>query len=312
MTTSGNVNFVQTRNQIIRAALQKCRVAADGEEISAEMLESAQNSLNSIIKNLSTRGFHLWKLAEGTIFTQKGRAKYLVGKDSHLATDELHENRLKFAAYEGNKEFYLLWGDFPQIGDHIGICINYCCVFWASVMEVNGDKVIVDKPLPECVCSGAVVYYFRNQISRPLKILSMRRSDCCGYEMPLNQLERKTYFELPNKCSEGTPLQFYYDPKLGNGELYLWPAPDCDGLRLDFTYEQEFDIFESSKNTADFPQEWIEPLKWLLAYDLSYNYGLSESERQLLKAQADEKLLQAEQFDGEVGSIYVQPYGGDY
>lgn len=312
MATSGNVNFTQTRNQIIRGALQKCRVAADGEEISAEMLETAQNSLNSIIKNLSTQGFHLWKLAEGSIFTEKGRAKYLVGPQAALATDELHENRLKFAAYEGNKEFYLLWNGMPEAGDHIGICINYCCTFWAKVEKIDGDKVFIDRVLPDCVCSGAVVYYFKNKITRPLKILSMRRADCCGYEIPLNNLERKSYFDLPNKNSEGTPLQFFYDPKLNNGELYLWPAPDCDGIRLDFTYEQEFDIFESSKNTADFPQEWIDPLKWLLAYDLSYNYGLSESERQLLKAQADEKLQQAERFDGEVGSIYVQPYGGGY
>ena len=45
-------DFELTRNEIVRAAYEDCRVAIDGEELSAEQLTKGIKKLNAILKHL--------------------------------------------------------------------------------------------------------------------------------------------------------------------------------------------------------------------------------------------------------------------
>lgn len=309
MTTSGNTNFVQTRNDIIREAYLKCRVAAEGEPVTAEMFTTAQRNLNSIIKFWQTQGYHLWKLKEGVLFTEAGKVRYRLGAESKdRAVADFKENRVLYPIYEGNNEFYLKWAEMPEAGDNIGIVINSNRIFWTKVSETDGQKVRVEDYIPACTACGAKVYFYNQPMGRPLKIMQARRADVFGNEIEMQLLEREQYFKLVNKEMCSTPLNFYYDPQLPDGFLYLYPAPIDNGWMIKFTYQQPFDIFDASKNTADIPQEWIEPLIWELAYRLSPNCGLPLEEREWLKQQAAETLEQAKNFDAEEGSFYIQ-YG---
>lgn len=308
MTTSGNTDFIQTRNEIIKEALLKCRVAAEGEPVSAEMMATGQRNLNSIMKFWQTQGYHLWKIKEGVLFTEPGKYKYCLGNGKDRVVADFKENRTLYQIYEGNKEFYLQWEEMPIVGDEIGIVLNSSCIFWTKVASVEDKKVTVENYIPSCVGCGAKVFYYNQTLGRPLKIMQARRADVWGTEIDMRLLEREQYFKLVNKESCSTPLNFYYDPQLPDGFLYLYPAPATNGWMIKFTYQQPFDIFEASKNTADISEEWIEPLTWELAYRMAPNYGLPLEEREWLKQQAIETLEQAKNFDAEEGSFYLQ-YG---
>ena len=64
MTSSNITKFEQTRNEIVRAAYENCRVAIDGEELTAEQMQKGVRELKSLLKFWQSQGFHMWKLGE--------------------------------------------------------------------------------------------------------------------------------------------------------------------------------------------------------------------------------------------------------
>lgn len=296
--------FEQTRNEIVRAALLKCRVGAVGETLSSEDLLASARELNAIMKFWQTQGFHIWKLPEAILFLRKGQNTYKLGTDEVYCTTELKETKLAIEAYKSQNSIFL--ETLPEVGDKI--CITLCCggIFCTKVADIVNDVVILEESLPNNVCECAKVYYYKNNISKPLKILQARKEED-GSTVPMNFLEQEQFFKLVNYKEEGTPLNYSYMPKIDHGELKIWHAPTNNRTIMRFIYEQEFDVFEVSKDQPDLPSEWIEPLTWELAYRMSANYGLGLEEREWLKAQAKETLEQAKRFDQETGSFYCYP-----
>lgn len=309
MATSGKTNFNQTRNEIIKAALLKCRVTAEGEDETAEMIKTGTRELNSIIKFWQAQGYHLWKTPEAYIFLEHGKDVYKLGTDGDLATEEVNKTKLAFHAYKGTNQIYLM--NTPAVGDYIGIEMPVG-LWWSTVAEVDDHVVTLADLLPCNACPCAKVFYFTKKISRPLKILEAKRVNLDGYGIPMNALEREQFFKLTK--SHGVPLNYNYTPTNDLGTLSIWPTPLRTDHYIKIIYEQAFDVFENSKDSPDVAQEWIEPLTWELAYRMAANFGLDIQEREWLKAQAKETLEDAKRFDAEVGSFYLQlaQYGGAY
>lgn len=295
--------FERTRNQIITAAFLKCRVGAAGEDLQAEEMVVGSRELNSIIKFWQTQGFHIWKLPEAVLFLRKGQNTYKLGTDEVYCASEVNETHLKFHAYKEQNEIYL--DKQPKVGDKIGITLVCGGIFFTEVVSV-GDIVTLKDKLPNDACECGKVYYFSKNIGKPLKIIQARREND-GSNIPMNFLEQEQFFKLVNYEEQGAPLNYSYMPKIDHGELKVWHTPDNNHTLMRFIYEQEFDIFENSKDLPDIPDEWVEPLTWELAYKLSANYGLGLDERNWLKEQAKEALEQAKRFDQETGSIYISP-----
>lgn len=295
--------FEQTRNEIVKFALLKCRVGAVGEDLSSEDMLNGAREANSILKFWQTQGYHIWKLPEATLFLEKGKDTYRLGKDA-ICSSEVNETRLKYRAYEGQNEIYL--EDTPKEGDYVGITLVCGGIFFTNISQVENSKITLNQSLPKEACPCAKVYYFTNLISKPLKILQARR-ELDNSQVPMTFLEQEQFFKLVDFNQLGTPLNYSYMPKIDYGELKIWHAPDNSRTKIRFIYEQEFDVFEVSKDIPDLPAEWIEPLEWELAYRLSANYGLDINEREWIKAQAKETLEQAKRFDQETGSFYIYP-----
>lgn len=300
---SGNTKFEQTRNEIVKSALLKCRVGAYGEDLSAEDMLNGARELNSILKFWQTQGFHIWKLPEATLFLEKGKDTYKLGTDEVFCSSEMKETRLKYEAYEGQNKIYV--EDTPEVGDKIGVTLACGNIFFSTVTAVDDSCITLNDKLLQNTCPCAKVYYYTKGISKPLKILQAKR-ELDGSMIPMNYLEQEQFFKLVGN-DEGAPLNYTYMPKIDFGELKVWHKPDNSHTVMKIIYEQEFDVFEVSKDTQDLPAEWIEPLVWELAYRVSANYGLGLEEREWLKAQAKETLEQAKRFDQETGSFYIYP-----
>lgn len=299
-----SVKFNQTRNEIAKAALSKCRIGGVGEEVSAEEINICVRELNAIMKFWQTQGFHIWKLPEATLFLRKGQDTYELGTDSVYCGSDIKETSLKFEAFKNQTQIYL--NDLPNVGDRLGITMVCGEIFLTKVKEINEYLITLEDALPNKACCCSKVYYFSENISKPLKIMQARR-ELDGSIVPMNYLEQEQFFKLVNYSENGTPLNYTYMPKIDTGTLKIWHAPDNSHTMMKFVYEQEFEVFEVSKDSPDIPYEWIEPLTWELAYRISANFGLGLDEREWLKAQAKETLEQAKRFDQETGSIYLYP-----
>lgn len=145
---------------------------------------------------------------------------------------------------------------------------------------------------------------------RALRVLDVRyRRD--GIDVPMTMMSRQEYFDQPNKTtSPSLPVNFYFDPRVANGTLYLWPAPSAAvaaDYTIHLTYVRFLDIFTATNQTLDLPQQWIEPITWNLAKRLSTQYPVNDPN--LMKAvwaQADETYAMLRQWDNEPASLFMQ------
>lgn len=109
---------------------------------------------------------------------------------------------------------------------------------------------------------------------RPYRIIEARYRDANGRDLPMHELTRSEYYDLPIKTTPGTPTQWYYDPQVSTGTLYVWPvmaAPTTETIQ--FTYQRVFEDIDNPANDLDIPQEWTEMVVYNLADLLLDVYG---------------------------------------
>ena len=90
--------------------------------------------------------------------------------------------------------------------------------------------------------------------------------------MPLVELDRKTYFGIPDRTTAGAPTNYFYDPQLV-GVLYLWPVlADVTGYTLSAHYRKRLASSLLSTDTLSIPPQWMRALKLQLALSRSVLY----------------------------------------
>ena len=126
-------------------------------------------------------------------------------------------------------------------------------------------------------------------LQRPLKVHGATRRDSSGNEVPLIPISRSDYLRLTNKSSTGSVVQYFYDPQRANGELFVWPTPSTgvtDKVCLDVDRIIEDAGTDGSTLTLDIPTDWINAVKYGLAFRIADEYGMSISEQDMLAKKA--------------------------
>jgi len=146
----------------------------------------------------------------------------------------------------------------------------------------------------------------------PMRIPSVRRRNSSGYDVPLRELSRQEYYDIPNKnASPSVLVAFYFDPQVDAGLLYVWPAPDSNAATeytLQVTCQRRISDIDNSNDPLDMPQEWLDPVIWMLADDLETEYPVNDPRLAMkieTKAASGKQVL--DYWDTEGASIYMQP-----
>lgn len=149
-------------------------------------------------------------------------------------------------------------------------------------------------------------------IQAPLKVVQAWSRDANSMEtdIPMNIYTQYNYNLLSTKINQGYPVHFWYQPLNQAGTITLWPAPDAYSAQFRsvfFVYQRAFDQFDSTTDTPDFPQVWLEPLIYSLAHRLAPEFGLPLSEQDKLNELANQLITNALSFGTEEGSFFIQP-----
>jgi len=320
--------MARTRNDIINRALTIIGAKAADEDAQDHDVELAAEALDDLIKMWQASGAHLWSRNSATLFLQPAQVRYRIGPTpnadgsftdspdaateeftiSSLAADMPQSSRvvtlgpLSATAHSSVREI--------AVGDHIGIAKPGGGFFWTTVKTVKPQILIADTAgVPELLESGARVFYFAKKIGKALRIPDARRQQGAPpfqAEIEMVQLGRIDYLNLPNKQTAGTPVQFYYDPKRFNGDLFIWPAPVKVNEYINFTYYKPLDIFDDADDDADFPNEWILALKYNLAMNISGDImgGIEPAPR--VVAMAEDFYRRALEFDQGDAPVFFQ------
>mgnify|MGYP001198612519 CR=1 FL=1 len=78
MATSANTSYESNRDNLIKAALRKCGVLAEGEAPSTESYTNGTQALNNIVLRFATLGMPLWKRIEQTVTIVAGTKDYTI------------------------------------------------------------------------------------------------------------------------------------------------------------------------------------------------------------------------------------------
>lgn len=155
-------------------------------------------------------------------------------------------------------------------------------------------------------------------VTAPMKIIQAWYKNTSDYDTPITLITRDAYNLLPNKAQQGVTTQLYYSTP-GNltggtggemfGTIYLYLTPDAEMANnvIYFVGQKQFQDFDAAANQPDFPSYWINALKWMLADQLSYEYGVPLAERAMISKKAEQHRLRALSFGTEEGSLYITP-----
>jgi len=147
-----------------------------------------------------------------------------------------------------------------------------------------------------CVMDGVT-----NVIGRPLGIVEARSRTTGGNELPLVSLSRDEYMSLPMKSSTGPTTQYYYDPQMTDGVLYVWPVETDLTNVLVFTARIPIRSFRYLSDLPDFPQEWFDALHFNLALRMAPAFKIDAKQYGMIKEQAAITIADANDFDREQG-----------
>ena len=312
MARSGSTNFIVTRDDIIKYALQDIGVITGlGSNPTAEQITHAAWKLNVMVKKDMTQGLHLWALTEGTLFLVDGQESYSLGVGGDPATSSYVKTELSSDGAAGSLTIDVDSITGISSGHAIGVELDDGTLHWTTVNGAPaGTTVTLTVALASVASIDNHVYAYNTIIEKPLRILkeTVRIELGSGAEMPVTLVSRAEYVQLSDKSTTGKCNQVYYDPQYGAlGTLYAWPT--CDDVKdvLHFTFERTLQDFDAATDNPDFPIEATDYLVKGLRYELAGAYGVPGPRRQELRDEAREARDDWLDWDSENSSVFLQP-----
>ncbi len=139
-----------------------------------------------------------------------------------------------------------------------------------------------------------------------IEMANVRKIIDGGDETPMRMISRAEYMNLP-KNNSGEPVAVYFERRLDNAVLYVWPKPDANADTMKFSTKQYIEDFDQASNNPYFPLEWIEAIVYNLAVRLAPKYEVRGADLQLLTNMAIGFLNEAEYSDMPQDSLYLGP-----
>jgi hypothetical protein len=109
---------------------------------------------------------------------------------------------------------------------------------------------------------------------RPYRIVDVRYRNTDANDLPMTELTRQEYYDLPDKTSNGTPTSWYFDPQRATTAIYVWPLPSSvttETLRI--THQRRMEDIDDVDNEIDVDQEHLSTVGYNLAARLADDYG---------------------------------------
>lgn len=330
MASSGVVTFRTTRDGLINGALRLCS-AIDPENTAGattSQITNAAEALNMLVKQWEAKGLQLWERRYGVVFPQKSQPVFVLGSpgpagdhaclSTPLGEGGFVQTTLTAAAAANATTITVttLSSNFsvgvPVITMattyNIGIALDSGVVHWTTINGApSGTTVVLTTGLASAAASGNTVYCYQTKLMRPLRVLDAFVRQVGGNDIPVRKITREQYNRFGAKTSASYPTQFYYDPQVNSGNLYVYPEFSGGTSPLYIEFEKPIDDFSASGDDFDLPQEWGNALKYNLALLIAPEYDVPDSKFKQLQYLATTAFDLVDGYDQEDGSVFFGP-----
>lgn len=135
---------------------------------------------------------------------------------------------------------------------------------------------------------------------KPLRLLEVRYSDTNDREIPMTEMTRTEYFELPIKTSRGVPTNYWFDGDGSSYTLYVWPVlASATTETVEFTYQRKIEDIDNLANNIDIPAEWLDTVGYKLAQRLISSFGVKGERAARIEAMSAQLWQEALDYDRE-------------
>lgn len=310
MATSGSVDFTLTAGDIVEQAFGKIGVKVAEQALEASEMQDGLNAINLMFKTWQAQGLHLWSKTEGVLFLDKGKADYLLGPTGDKATtlDDFVGTTTTAALVTTDVIVPVTSTAGMTTGDIAGIQLDDGTRQWTTITVDSAVQVTLAVGVTSASALGSTLFTYTSIIDRPLRVIGARRSTfSSGTDIQLYQFSRFDYFNQNNKLSQGTVVNYYHSPQLGNSRFYVWQTASSVNDLVKFTFERAIEDVDDKDNNVDFPAEWLEAIVYNLAARLADDYDAPLSKVQTVISKASIMLENLEGWDEEPDSINIQP-----
>jgi hypothetical protein len=285
MSSSFGLTF--TRNDLIKAVLRTLGVIGQTQSPSPEDYTFCSEALNLMIKAMMSKGAVLWKIQEIAVPMISGIPLYPIGPSAgYLATAGITIT----AGGTGANGTYAL--GIADAGGGTGATGTYTVsggtISAVTITAPGSGYVSPVLSFPSGGVAGQAVTIIpvgltTPRVQRVLDQGNFIRNNLTQYDQSTQMISRTDYNNLGAKLTNGTiPCQQWYDPAFtttnDNGYLRVSPVP---GPLITHTMHLMCQIIINDTLLAgdlfDFPVEWLNVLKFGLAYELIPEYGCDQT-----------------------------------
>ena len=333
-TVSGSVDYKITRDTLSTAALRLLGVV-DPENAAGpttNQLANAAEAMNLMIKQWQDIGIQLWERKYAAIFPQKNQQVYVLGNpgpegdhaclSTPLGTGFVKTTLTAAIATGGTSAVLDTISTSGTIGVpaisiatawYIGIQLDTGYVYWTTVNGApSGTTCTLIAGLPSSASAGNVVYSYAVKLMRPLQVLDGFLRQIGGNDSPCNMIPRENYNRFGMKTSAGNTTQLYYDPQFTTGNLYVYPTMNVSTGVLYIEFTKPIDDMDTATDDFNFPQEWLNPLKFNLALMMAPEYEVGEAKFKQIQYLAQTSFEAVKAYDQEDSSLFIQPSNWTY
>jgi hypothetical protein len=153
----------------------------------------------------------------------------------------------------------------------------------------------------------AKYWRFRNASASTVTVKALSLASV-QQDVPIARLNRNDYFSLPNKDFLGQrSLQFWFDRQV-TPVANMWPVPQDAFQAFQFVLEMQPQDVGRLTNEIAIPDRWVPAIQGQLSHRLSKLLpGIDPARIQMLKQDAAEATLAAEEEDRDKSPIYFRP-----
>lgn len=313
MTSSFGLSF--TRNDLIKAALRALGVIGQTQNPTPEDYNFCSEALNLMLKAWVNKGATLWKIQEVAVPMVEGIPVYPIGPTAGYLNSAAVT--ITDGGSGGSNGVYAL--GISDAGGGTGATGTYTIsggtITAVTITSAGSAYVSPVLSFPSGGISGQDITITPTGLttSRVQKVLDQGnfiRNNQTSYDQPIFMLSRNDYNRLGNKSTNGTvPSQFWFDPAFtvgnDNGNLYVYTVP---GPGIDHTMHLMGQIIINDttgvSDLFDFPQEFLNPLKWGLAWEMCVEYGCDQTTEQRVEKRFRQYEAEAFAFSVEESSTF--------
>lgn len=140
-----------------------------------------------------------------------------------------------------------------------------------------------------------------------LEVVIRTGSGTSQVDLPVTRMSMSEYSTIPNKATQGRPVNYWVDKKVDGPDITLWPTPNQAYTLVYWRLTRIEEAGTPGDNTTDVPYRFLPPLVSGLAYKIATKRVGDPQKKAELKADYEEAWRESVAGDRDRSSLRIIP-----